>query len=141
MRTGGEMCLIIISPNKTGFLFIMHNIIPFMNSLLILGWNVTWTCFETFIQFKQRALPLSLVCVCVGKKSILCISPLYITVFGWYFYWACSNPRWPFQTVTVFLWPIASSLDFFCIVMQYKDILIPLSLYIFRKRLLRSVLF
>lgn len=39
--------------------------------------------------------------------------------------------------------PVANSEQsgFRCIVIQYKDILIPLSLYIFRKRLLRSVLF
>lgn len=123
-----------MSQSKIGFLFIMHNIIPFMNVLLILGWNVAWTCFMTF---------LCSVCVCVYVSTInisfhielvrsksyafiLCIQ--YITDLSWHF----------IELVLILndwfrLCSIESSLDlpsFFYIVIQYKLILIPLSVYI-----------
>lgn len=130
----GEMCLIKMSQSKIGFLFIMHNIIPFVNVLLILGWNVAWTCFMTF---------LCSVCVCVYVSTInisfhielvrsksyafiLCIQ--YITDLSWHF----------IELVLILndwfrLCSIESSLDlpsFFYVVIQYKLILIPLSVYI-----------
>lgn len=123
-----------MSQSKIGFLFIMHNIIPFMNVLLILGWNVAWTCFMTF---------LCSLCVCVYVSTInisfhielvrsksyafiLCIQ--YITDLSWHF----------IELVLILndwfrLCSIESSLDlpsFFYVVIQYKLILIPLSVYI-----------